>query len=430
MWGYSFGILKAYTFESFGHFIFDFATVGFYSGLIVSNTFKNSEKRIQKVVHWVYWLVGWPVIVALIPMQHYLVQIIGLRGNIFWIPMLLVGAILDFRCIRLVALCISFLNIFAFLVALAEYVIGVDKIFPENEATKIVLHSNDIAGGHHRIPSTFTNAHTYAAAMVSSIPWILMHLFRSKNNDRSWIKIIEYCGILVAVLGVFVAGPKTPAVLLFLMLGLTLLFGRIGLQGILALVLIGSISAYFINTNERFQRFTEVSDLDGVVKRMEVSVNSSFLDILLDNPVGDGMGSGGTSLPGFAQNLLTTYEGRKYLENEYSRVILEQGWVGLAIFLSFAVWIIRIKPNPKSDMSLGRVCFWVLAILNFSIAWMGIGMMSVVPGTALFFMGIGLTALRCLPDENQRFPNRDSIIYLKYNDLGYLPAYQRGLANS
>ena len=306
-WGYFFGILKAHYVATWGHFIFDAATVGFYAGILLNWPRLEERQKWQKLMPWVILMVAWPLFMALVPIQHYLVQLVGLRGNMFWIPMLLAGCMLDVLGRSLLAYTFAFLNMVAFGFAVAEYTVGVQAFVPENEVTNIVYNSNDIAGGHLRIPSTFTNAHSYAGTMIGTIPWILGELLSKQKIGlgRASGALILILGLLASLLGIFIAGPRSPVAVLGLLIFLTILSGRVNLGFVAFTVLLGTIIAYFVSQDERMQRFTELQDIDMVTTRLSGSINMGFFEVLLDYPMGNGMGAGGTSLPFFVQQLLT-----------------------------------------------------------------------------------------------------------------------------
>ena len=50
--------------------------------------------------------------------------------------------------------------------------------------------------------------------------------------------------------------------------------------------------------NERWQRYKEL-DSQSVEDRISGSVNRSFLEVLVEYPMGNGLGGGGTSIPYF-----------------------------------------------------------------------------------------------------------------------------------
>ena len=172
--GYAFGIVRA-NFPTFtSYFIFDAAVVGLYAAQITQITQPFHTLDGQRLKHWVAFLMLWPLLLFFIPQQDPIVQIVGLRGNMFLLPFILIGARLNKEQIYEVGLSVSLLNIGAFGVGALEYVFGLERFYPVNAVTAIIYRSNDVGSMEaFRIPSTFPNAHTYAGMMVMSLPWIV-----------------------------------------------------------------------------------------------------------------------------------------------------------------------------------------------------------------------------------------------------------------
>lgn len=427
-WGYFFGILKAHYVASWGHFIFDAATVGFYAGILLNWPGLEERQKWQKLKPWVIGMVAWPLFMALLPIQHYLVQLVGLRGNMFWIPMLLVGCMLDAPGRSLLAYTMAILNMVAFAFAAAEYTLGVEVFVPENEVTLIVYRSSDIAGGHMRIPSIFANAHSYAGTMLGTIPWILGEFLKKQKIGlgRAAGTLILVPGLLAALLGIFIAGPRSPVAVLGLLIFLTVFSGRVNLGFVALTVLVGTIVAYFVSQDERMQRFTELQNFEMVTERINMSMNMGFLEVLLDYPMGNGMGAGGTSLPYFIQQLLTS---SVMIENEYARILLEQGLPGLLFFLTFVVWF-ATRPIQRDDPArLSKTLLWFLTAITFSTAFIGIGMMSSIPGTAMMLLGLGYCVTPALAAVGRRRGDQASRQSM-FTTRSAIPAYQRGLART
>jgi len=55
-----------------------------------------------------------------------------------------------------------------------EFFVGVEPFFPRNEVTYLIYKSKDIAGHTaYRIPSFFNNSHSYAGAVMVTLPLLL-----------------------------------------------------------------------------------------------------------------------------------------------------------------------------------------------------------------------------------------------------------------
>src|SRR5260370_17001383 len=94
-----------------------------------------------------------------------------------------------------------------------------------------------------------------------------------------------------------------------------------------------------------------------VSERIAGSVNMGFFEAAATYPFGNGLGGGGTSIPYFLQNRI---EKPVIIENEYARILLEQGLVGLALWVAFIVWeLIRPQPSKSDSWFVGPRLAWV-----------------------------------------------------------------------
>jgi hypothetical protein len=138
------------------------------------------------------------------------------------------------------------------------------------------------------------------------------------------------------------------------------------------------------------QRFLTMEDTDAVLGRVEISVNMSFFDLLLTYPLGNGMGAGGTSIPYFLHDLIKEPVG---MESEYARILLEQGIAGLVLWLAFIGWFVGRRPVTIRDpWLLGKQLLWFFSLASFAAAIIGTGLMTAIPQSMLFFLGVGFVA--------------------------------------
>ena len=136
-----------------------------------------------------------------------MVSIVGLRGNIFFLPILLIGSRLKDRDLREFTLGIAVLNLVALGFGIAEYFRGIEPFFPRSAVTAIMYASGDVAGGHFRIPSLFTSAHAYAGTMVA--PYRICSAPGLKPNGTSSTKLILLLGMVAAFAGVLLSSTRT-----------------------------------------------------------------------------------------------------------------------------------------------------------------------------------------------------------------------------
>src|SRR4029077_630072 len=147
----------------------------------------------------------------------------------------------------------------------------------------------------------------------------------SRPTGKSHTKLIFLLGMVAAFAGVLLSSTRVNFVnAAYLTLVLTLTTKLSFRKRLLWGLAIAAIAALTL-TNERFQRFKTL-DSSFVVERVGGSVNRNFLEILFEYPMGNGLGGGGTSTPYFLQGLVRNPIG---IENEYGRILAEQGVIGL-----------------------------------------------------------------------------------------------------
>jgi hypothetical protein len=380
--GYFYGIIRANILSPFSHFIFDAALVGFYCSVRWSQVF--SLRSLAALRIWVIVLSVWPMLVFFLPTQPYIVQFVGLRGHIFFLPVLLVGALLTFEELLLICRVMAVLNVVVAMVGIAEYIGGVPAFFPPSPVTAIIYASADVAGGLHRIPGTFSSAHALAANMVVSLPFLLGWLYIP--NQTKWQRVLAALGVVAGVTCVLMASTRLNFVLCSAALGFAALKAGSGRIRMMVLAVMG-IAAFAVVTNPRFQRVQSLGDSEGVVGRIHGSVNRTLLEVMLEYPLGNGLGGAGTSLPHF---LAEQVRNPISIENEYARFALEQGLPGMILWVGFILWyLFQRAPFSAGPWKNGRLIAWWLTVWGFCGACIGTGMLTAIPGTFTFLLTIG-----------------------------------------
>ncbi len=174
--GYFYGILRANFQDGFSFFLYDFAVLGLYlSRLTLPQAL--SPRYAKELTSWVRVLIGWPIVMAalcaLFP-QHTLIQLVGLRSAIWYLPFLLLGTSAVAEDLTLVARTLAVLNLVALMFALGEYTLGLQRFYPLNATTALIYRCNDVADySAYRIPATFSNAASYGSVMIATIPWLV-----------------------------------------------------------------------------------------------------------------------------------------------------------------------------------------------------------------------------------------------------------------
>src|SRR5256712_8791454 len=90
--GYAYGIVRANLLTNSSHFIFDAAVLGFYAAVFMTPAQEQPRYRSLSLQPWVAILMGWPLLLFFVPTQDWLIQLVGLRGAMFFVPFLLIGA--------------------------------------------------------------------------------------------------------------------------------------------------------------------------------------------------------------------------------------------------------------------------------------------------------------------------------------------------
>src|SRR5438552_4694881 len=197
--GYVFCVLKANLFDTFSFFIWDSSVLGFYASYFSRRARPEELTRTEGLRMWVAALILWPILLTAVPVQYPLIQLVGLRTNVFLLPFLLIGTRLKPEEFDELAFIITLFNLVALGVAVVEFFFGLEQFFPRNQVTELIYKSRDLAGlTAFRIPAFFTNAHTYAGTMVMTMPFLLGGWVR---ETRLWRKHLISLGILAALIG-------------------------------------------------------------------------------------------------------------------------------------------------------------------------------------------------------------------------------------
>jgi hypothetical protein len=397
LFGYMYGIIRANLVEAASHFVFDAAVLGLYVGMLLRPRTAQQRRRVRKILPWFAILFAWPLLMLLIPLQDPIIQLVGFRAQVFFLPFLLVGAMLDDDDLRQLVYGLCALNLIAFAFAIAEYFIGVQKFFPMGETTRLIYGSEDVAGGgHFRIPSTFIASASYGGVMVLGIPW-LAGAWQRKDFGQ-WSRALIASALFASALGVFLCASRTQALILIALVVVITFTMQARIGTYLGWGLIVAMAIWFVVRAPRLQRVTTIRDASYVETRLKNSANASFLEAAESHPLGVGLGAGGTSIPYFLQYRLDGAN-QIVIENEYARIMLEQGLPGLFIWIIFIGWVLtRAAPRRSDKWFLARRLAWVATVLVLGTGVIGLGLLSWVPGTALLLLMMGwISAPRIAP---------------------------------
>jgi hypothetical protein len=417
-WGYFFGILRANLLTTFTYFVFDSALLGFYFSQRAM--FLARDKRSAALRIWCWILMAWPILLLAMPFQPLLVTLVGLRGSILFIPMVFAGSRFRAKDLRELTFGFAGLNLIALAFGGAEYFLGLQRFYPMNAATLMIYGSVDVAGGFNRIPAIFANAHLYGGTMVVSLPYLISGWEFAQTRLARWF---VFGGTAAGLLGVLLSATRVNFVIGCALILVTVLNGRMAPKKRLAIVLLMLVMAGVAMRNTRFQRFKSLSDTESVEDRISGSVNRSFFEILVQYPMGNGLGGGGTSIPYFLEGQVRNPIG---LENEYARILCEQGVIGLILWLSFIVWFLGryssvFAPGPWST---GRRMVWCLSVFALVSGAIGQGMLTAVPQTAIFLLGIGWCAVPMRKEAIERQPVGKAPAGLPPRRYGPVPSFE------
>ena len=391
--GFFYGFTRANYPDGLTHFIFDAALAGLYVAVLrtpgPSPLTRWAEGRALQL--WVRALMGWPFVMLLLspllPSQPFLVQLVGLRGAVLMVPMLLVGARLGEQDLDVLGRTLVWLTLAAFATALAQVVLGVERFFPENATTAIIYASQDVGEGEFRIPSLFMSAHAYGGTMLLTMPLLVRQWLRGSGFGAR--RLAAGASVLACAVGLFLCGARSPVVQMVMALVLLVLSVRPSLKLVAGLALGALLVGVVVARNPRLQRFATLSDTEGVEQRVAYSLNTSgLLDVLVDDPLGRGLASaGGTSVPFFLAHLARP---QLFLENEYARITMEQGLIGLLLWLGFLVWaLVRRPPARPGQLPVAVRLPWALCVVAWGTAFLGTGTLLAIPGTVLLLILMG-----------------------------------------
>ena len=390
--GYLFGITKANLADTTSNFIFDAGVVGLYAAQLFRPLDAAQKTRVEALRSWMEVLILWAGLIFFFPAQDLMIRLVGLRPSIFFLPFLLLGARLTPEDRYKLALCLAGLNLVALGFAAAEFIVGVPAFFPRNQMTKIIYQSKDVLGADslYRIPSCFANAHAYGGTMVVTVPFIAGALLQ--KHKYPWQIHLLIAGLATALLGVLLSATRVNFVAISILI-LILTFSiksRIGYA--FGWVIILAVIGLFASGEARVQRVADLQNTEFVKERVVGSVNMGFFELAAQYPFGNGLGGGGTSIPYFLQGRIRN---PVVMENEYARIMLEQGIFGLCLWIAFIVWLIsRYKGSRFDSWRQGRQLAWCACLLSFGVGLLGIGLFASVPQTCLLLMTAGWVAAR------------------------------------
>jgi O-antigen ligase len=385
--GYVFGALRANILDTLSFLMWDASVLGLYASYFSTRRTPEEIARTASLRLWVAVLILWPVVLTIVPVQYPLIQLVGLRGNTLLLPFLLIGARLEAEELDELAIFLAAFNLMALGIGVTEYFIGLETFFPHNPVTQLMYNSRDVAGyTAFRIPAFFVNAHAYSGTMVMTIPF----LFGAWNRaSRTWARTLISAGMVAAMIGVFLGASRTHTIALFAIAMVAIFAFKLKTLARAGLIIMLIFTAWVVSNSERLQRFSTLFDSEFISERIAGSLDLPIVEAALEYPFGVGIGGGGTSIPYFLQDEILEPVAA---ENEYIRIMLEEGILGLVLWIAFIVWLLTRQNAMDFEVAPGRKLARFVALSYFALACLGTGMLTSVPQTALMLAAAGWAA--------------------------------------
>ena len=394
--GYFYGIIRAHFPDGGSHFVPDAAAAAIYLAQLTAKEDVDSPGD-PAIKIWLIVLTIWPVLTILIspfvPSQDILIQLVGLRAAIYFLPFIVLGTKLSSDDLRTMAIWLCVLNIIAFAVGVLEFQFGIEKFIPETEATKLIYMSTDVGEDRdYRIPSIFGSAHAFAGTMLLTAPFLVWYLERISG----WRRWLTLASLAMSVISIFMAAARSPVIQLAMVLILATLSTRFSLKRLFAVFVMMCVVGFLVYTVPRFQRFTTLSETEMVQKRISGG-QLGFVDVVADHPLGVGLGGAfGTSIPYFLQDRARPMIG---IENEYGRIALEQSVFGLALWCTFVGWLLLDRARKRRLPGFSGRFFWLTVVACWGTGFIGVGILTAIPSTPLLLLQMGLLAVGRTDEE-------------------------------
>jgi hypothetical protein len=337
------------------------------------------------------------------PPGDVLVELVGWRANVFLLPFLLIGAQLDDDSIYKVGLVMAALNIAAGVVGALEFTFGLQVFFPYSEVTDMMYQSrlSDQESLGLRIPSSFVNAHAYGGTMVMTLPFIFGAWVQQRER---WHGHLLTVALAASLLGVFMAGARTPMIVLAVLVTLVTVSGRLRGYAWLSWAGVIAVVGWVVSSDGRLQRYVSLQDTQFLAERWSGSVNREFFDLMGAYPFGRGLAGGGTSIPYFLQD---RFQANFVMENEFARIVMEQGIPGLFLWGLFMAWVVtRHRGDKRDPWFLTRRLMLATAAAYFVFALTGIGLLTSVPQSMVLLLGIGWISVKKPVAARQILPGK------------------------
>jgi hypothetical protein len=388
--GCIYGWLRCWFYNPATHFVFDASLLGLYAVAFIRRhgPVSDSSRALQ---NWALVLAAIPLLVLfaspLIEGQPFVIQLVGLRSVFLFVPVILIATWLTDTDVEVVSdwalLCVVVATVFA----VGELILGVDKFFPINAASRNIFSAADAGPTFEtRLPASFGSSHLYGGTMVAFIPLLVLRLERARR-----FQTLTRVGLVAAACGAFLCSARIPVLTLAFLVVVWSAATR-NKRSVIVSVVLGAIAvSVLVVSSARFRRYETLRDSEVLETRLGLSANRGLVDVVLENPIGRGLASAvGTSIPYFLADDAKPQEG---LESEFSRLALELGFGGLIAWLLFVLWCLAwdIRQLKRFGGAVDAL-MWSVCVAAWLTGVIGAGVLNAIPGTFLLVMQMTLVA--------------------------------------
>src|SRR2546425_12675909 len=237
--------------------------------------------------------------------------------------------------------------------------------------------------------------------MAVTLPLLIGALVQVRKRDWDFYLLMLALG--ASLLGVLLSGTRTHFIVAAILVVTATFSLRTKFGDALGWLILLFGIGWVVSEEGRLQRFTALKDTNLVAERVSWRVNMSFVEAAQEYPMGNGLGGGGTSIPYFLQDRI---HNPISIENEYARIMLEQGIIGLAFWLAFIAWLLtrRDMGQQPNDWLVGRRLAWCVCASYFAASIIGTGMLTGVPFSCLLLFSAGWVGSRQPVTAENRLP--------------------------
>ncbi len=398
-WGYVYGVFRANYLDGFAHFLFDATVFGLYAARLNARLLPPAGSPLRPLMTWVAVLCAWPTVLVLLPYDHLLINLVGLRVAIYYVPVLLVGAQMTDVDLDHVGTWLAGLSLLALAAAVLEVVRGIEVLYPHNSVTWLIYATAIGESSSHRIPAIFCTAHHYGGCMELSLPFLMAALLRSRSAVRTVLLLV---GMGATGAGLLLCSCRSPVLGSGLAFAVYLLFqGKVLLRPrfvLMAAAFAGAVAYTLLHGGSRTERFMELGDVGTITERAGGFQEEGLLPSMVAYPLGNGLaGAGGVTIPYFLQEL-STHRDIPGVESEYFRILFTQGIPGLLLWLGFLLWFFTL-PVRGAGTARPPAYYYLFgaALVSFVMASRGVGLLYGLPVNCLLLLGMGAVVRRSYP---------------------------------